>query len=224
MNILRAIWLLLRDTLEGFVEDNALSRGGSIAYFTLFSIAPVLLVVIAIAGLAYGQDAAEGAIVKQLSGLMGQDTATALQSMIEGAGRPREGMIASIVGLVVLVIAVTGVFGEVQSAMNQIWKASAASHSTLSRLVRARLVSLGLVVTAGFLLMVSRAASAALASLSNYLRGVFPTAEPLLNAVDILMSIVLINGLFAVMFKTLPDTDISWRDVGIGALASTTLF
>jgi hypothetical protein len=94
---LRAIWLLLRDTLEGFVEDNALSRGGSIAYFTLFSIAPVLLVVIAIAGLAYGRDAAEGAIVKQLSGLMGQDTATALQSMIESAGRPHEGVIASIV-------------------------------------------------------------------------------------------------------------------------------
>lgn len=223
MKIVRAIWLLLRDTIEGFVADDALSRGASIAYFTLFSIAPVLLVVVAIAGLAFGRDAAEGAIVTQLSGLMGRGAAQALQTMIESAARPRDGVIASVVGIVVLIVATTGVFGEVQAAMNRIWKAK-PDRSTLSRLVRARLVSLGLVVTAGFLLMVSLAISAALAGLSVYLRAAFPTAELALGVMDIVISALLIASLFAAMFKILPDTDIAWRDVGIGALASTLLF
>jgi membrane protein len=220
---IRLLWLLLRDTIEGFVADDALSRGASIAYFTLFSIAPVLLVVVAIAGLAFGREAAEGAIVTQLSGLMGHGAAEALQAMIESAARPRDGVIASIVGVAVLIVATTGVFGEVQAAMNRIWKAT-PDRSALSRLVRARLVSLGLVVTAGFLLMVSLAASAALASLSSYLRSVFPAAELALQATDIVMSALLIAGLFAAMFKVLPDVEIAWRDVGIGALASTILF
>ena len=223
MKIVRAIWLLLRDTIEGFVADDALSRGASIAYFTLFSIAPVLLVVVAIAGLAFGRDAAEGAIVTQLSGLMGRGAAQALQTMIESAARPRDGVIASVVGIVVLIVATTGVFGEVQAAMNRIWKAK-PDRSTLSRLVRARLVSLGLVVTAGFLLMVSLAISAALAGLSVYLRAAFPTAELALGVMDIVISALLIASLFAAMFKILPDTDIAWHDVGIGALASTILF
>ena len=223
MKIVRAIWLLLRDTIDGFVADDALSRGASIAYFTLFSIAPVLLVVVAIAGLAFGREAAEGAIVAQLSGLMGRGAAQALQAMIESAARPRDGMIASVVGVVVLIVATTGVFGEVQAAMNGIWKAT-PDRSTLSRLVRARLVSLGLVVTAGFLLMVSLAISAALSGLSAYLRAAFPAAELALGVMDIAISAVLIASLFAAMFKVLPDTEIAWRDVGIGALASTVLF
>lgn len=224
MRRIHAAWLLLGDTIDGFIADDALSRGASIAYFTLFSIAPVLLVVVAIAGLAFGQEAAEGAIVAQLSSLMGGDTAETLQTMIESAGRPREGVIASAVGVAVFIAATTGVFSEVQAAMNQIWKASPHHHSTLSRLVRARLVSLGLVVTAGFLLMVSLAASAALAGLSAYLHAVFPAAETALKAADILMSGLLIAGLFAAMFKVLPDTDVAWRDVGVGALVSTILF
>lgn len=224
MRRIRVGWLLLRDAVDGFIADDALSRGASIAYFTLFSIAPVLLVVVAIAGLAFGRQAAEGAIVAQLSGLMGRDTAETLQTMIESAARPREGVIASAVGIVVLIVATTGVFGEVQAAMNRIWKAAPGHHSTLSRLVRARLVSLGLVVTAGFLLMVSLAASAALAGLSAYLRAVFPAAETVLKTTDILMSGLLIAGLFAAMFKVLPDTEIAWRDVGVGALVSTVLF
>ena len=223
MKVVRAIWLLLRDTIEGFVADDALSRGASIAYFTLFSIAPVLLVVVAIAGLAFGREAAEGAIVTQLSGLMGHGAAQALQAMIESAARPRGGLIASIVGIVVLIVATTGVFGEVQAAMNRIWKAT-PDRSTLSRLVRARLVSLGLVVTAGFLLMVSLAVSAALAGLSAYLRAAFPSAELVLGAMDIGISALLIAGLFAAMFKVLPDAEIAWRDVAVGALASTILF
>lgn len=223
MKALSAAWLLIKDTLTGFIEDEGLSRGASIAYYTLFSIAPVLLVVVAIAGLAFGREAAEGAIVDQLSVLMGHETAEALQGMIESAAKPGEGAVATIVGIVVLIVAVSGVFGEVQSAMNAIWKAEPRT-SVFTRLVRARLVSMGLVVTCGFLLTVSLATSAALAALSTYLNYVFPQIQTVLNVFDLLMSAALIGGMFAAIFKVLPDTDIAWRDVAIGALASTILF
>jgi membrane protein len=224
MNALSPAWLLLKDTVTGFIDDEALSRGASIAYYTLFSIAPVLLVVVAIAGLAFGREAAEGAIVDQLSVMMGHQTAEALQGMIESAAKPREGTLATIVGIVVLIVATSGVFGEVQSAMNAIWKTKAPPHSTLTRLMRARLASLGLVVTCGFLLTVSLATSAALAALSTYLTYVFPDVQVVVNVFDVVMSAVLIGGMFAAMFKVLPDADIAWRDVAIGALTSTILF
>ena len=224
MKALSAAWLLLKDTVTGFIDDEALSRGAAIAYYTLFSIAPVLLVVVAIAGLVFGHDAAEGAIVDQLSAMMGHQTAVAVQGMIESAAKPREGTLATIIGIVVLIIATSGVFGEVQSAMNAIWKTEAPPNSTLTRLMRARLASLGLVVTCGFLLTVSLATSAALAALSTYLAYVFPDVQVVVNVFDLVMSAVLIGGMFAAMFKVLPDTDIAWRDVAIGALASTILF
>jgi membrane protein len=224
MKALSAVWHLLRDTFAGFVDDEALSWGASIAYYTLFSIAPVLLVVVAVAGLAFGHDAAEGAIVDQFSVLMGHQTAVALQGMVESAAKPREGTLATIIGMVVLFIAVSGVFGEVQAAMNAIWKAAPTRGSSFTRLLRARLVSLGLVVTAGFLLTVSLAASAALAAFSTYLSTVIPALQPVLAAVDVVLSASLVGGLFAAMFKVLPDVAIAWRDVAIGALASTILF
>jgi membrane protein len=224
MKALSAAWLLLKDTVTGFIDDEALSRGASIAYYTLFSIAPVLLVVIAIAGFAFGREAAEGAIVDQLSGLMGRQTANALQGMIESAAKPREGILATIGGTIVLIVATSGVFVEVQSAMNAIWKTPAQPHSTLTRLMRARLASMGLVATCGFLLTVSLAVSAALASLSAYLKHVFPAVQVVVSVFDVAISAVLIGGMFAAMFKVLPDTNIAWRDVAIGALAATILF
>src|SRR5215218_6196798 len=128
MQTLSAAWNLIKDTITGFIDDDALSRGASIAYYTLFSIAPVLLVVIAIAGLVFGREAAEGAIVDELSVMMGHQTAEALQGMIESAAKPREGTLATIGGIVVLIIATSGVFVEVQSAMNVIWKVKPPPH------------------------------------------------------------------------------------------------
>jgi membrane protein len=224
MNALSAAWHLLRDTLSDFIEDEALSWGASIAYYTLFSIAPVLLVVVAIAGLVFGREAAQGAIVDQFSVLMGHQTAETLQGMVESAAKPHEGTWATVIGVIVLFIAVSGVFGEVQSAMNAIWKAAPPEGSTITRLMRARLISMGLVVTAGFLLMVSLAASAGLAAFSTYLSIVFPALQPILAALDVVLSALLIGGLFAAMFKVLPDADIAWRDVAIGASATTILF
>ena len=217
------MWALLKATVEGFIADDALSRGASIAYYTLFALAPVLLVVIAVAGSVFGHEAAEGAIVAQLSGLMGRKTAEALQAMIESANQPREGLWATLIGVAVILVAASGVFGEVQSALNAIWKAKPQS-STVFRLVRARAASLGLVITFGFVLMVSLTASAALQALSGYLAGVFPARELAVQVVDFTISIGLMWGMFAVMYKVLPDTPVAWRDVAIGALATTGLF
>jgi membrane protein len=216
------IWQLLRLTGEGFIEDDDWSRGASIAYFTLFSVAPTLVVVIAVAGLAFGRDAAQGAIVEQLGGLMGRPTAQALQDMIRSAS-DSHGLLATIIGLVAILLATTGVFGEVQSSLNAVWKAK-SERSTMSRLMRARLASLGLVFAFGFVLMVSLAVSAALKALATYLHVVFPTLEAGLTVLDVTLSIVLIWALFAAMYKVLPDTPIAWHDVIVGALFATLLF
>ena len=216
-------WMLIKDTVNDFVNDNALSRGASIAYYTLFAIAPALLIIVAIAGLVFGHDAAQGAIVGQLGGLMGDATAKAIEGMISSADNRSAGVVASIVGVVALIVTATGVFGEVQSSMNAIWKVKPRS-STLSRLVRARLASLGLVLTSGFLLMVSLVLSAAREGMSKYLKGLFPGADLTLQVFDFLVSTALISAMFAAIYKILPDKPITWRDVAIGAVVTTLLF
>ncbi|MFN4018637.1 MAG: YihY/virulence factor BrkB family protein [Reyranella sp.] len=214
---------LLSATVEGFIDDDAFSRGASIAYFTLFSLTPVLLLVIAIAGLAFGPEAAQSAIVEQLSGLMGRNTAEATQAMIRSASDRMSGLVATLVGVVTIFVAASGVFGEVQAALNAIWKAK-SRRSTMSRLLRARLASFGLVITLGFVLMVSLALSAALSALASFLKHRFPLAELAVQTTDFVISMALISGMFAIMYKVLPDTPIRWRDVAVGALVATGLF
>jgi membrane protein len=162
-------WKLLKDTVLSFIEDEALSRGAAIAFYTVTSLAPILLIVIAIAGLAFGRDAAQNAIIGQLSGLMGSQAAEVLQSAIASASGASSGIIATIVGMMTLMITASGVFGELQSTLNAIWKAEPTGLTTVSRLIRARAASLGLVAALGFLLMVSLVVSAALTAFGNYL-------------------------------------------------------
>jgi membrane protein len=221
-------WELAKDTVRGFIADEALSHGASIAYYTMFAVAPVLLIIIAIAGLVFGQQAAEAAIVAQLSGLMGESTAKALEEIVHKVGDREGGIWATVVGVGALILTATGVFGEVQSALNVIWKAKDSKtkerRSTIGRLARARAASLGLVVTSGFLITVSLATSAALEALSGYLHGVFPGAEIVLTIVDFVISTALIGFMFAAIYKVLPDKPIAWRDVAIGALVTALLF
>jgi membrane protein len=219
---------LLKDTVQSFIADEALSRGASIAYYTLFAVAPVLLIIIAIAALVFGRESAQAAIVGQLSGLMGESTAKALEEIVRKVGDREGGAWATVIGIGALILTATGVFGEVQSALNAIWKAkhakTAARQSTLGRLARARAASLGLVVTSGFLITVSLATSAGLEALSGYLRGLFPGAELLLSGVDLVISTLLIGFMFAAIYKVLPDRAIAWRDVAIGGLVTAILF
>jgi membrane protein len=166
-------WQLLKDTVVSFIDDDALSRGAAIAFYTTTSMAPLLLIVIAIAGLAFGRDAARNAIISQLSGLMGAQTAEVLQSAVASVAGKSSGILATTVGIITLIATASGVFGEMQSALNAIWKVTPKG-TTVSRLIRARATSLGLVAALGFLLMVSLAMSAALAAFGDQLNDVLP--------------------------------------------------
>ncbi len=220
--MLGTIWTMLKETVNDYIEDSAQSRGAAIAYFTIFSIAPILIICIAIAGLAFGQEAAQGAIVGQLQGLMGQQGAEAVQAMIASAGNKSSGIWATIIGVGTLLITASGVFGEMQASLNLIWKAE--PKAGLSNIIKARAASLGLVATLGFLLLVSLVISAVLSALGTYLSGVLPGSEALLQVINFIISFALVSALFAAIYKILPDRQLSWRDVAVGAVATAFLF
>jgi membrane protein len=223
MSALSMAWRVAKDAVTGFFAHDDLSRGASIAYFTLFALVPVLLLVIAVAGAVFGREAAQGAIVGQLSGLMGVKTADALQDMIKSASQSSSGGIAAWMGIVAILLAASGVFGEVQAGLNQVWQAKPRT-TGLTRMMRVRLFSLSLVLILGFLLMVSLAVSAGLAAWSKYLADHFPAAAVLVQVLDFVTSGLLMTGMFAAIYKILPDTPIAWRDVVVGALITTGLF
>ena len=181
------------------------------------------MIVIAIAGLAFGHDAAQGAIVSQLSGMMGQQSAEVLQSAIQSASGKSAGLLASAVGVITLLITASGMFGEMQAALNVVWKAEPKG-GTVSRLVKARTASLGLVAALGFLLMVSLVASAALSALGSYIDSVLPFGKTVLAGLNFLISLTLMSVLFAAIYKVLPDKRLEWRDVIMGAVVTALLF
>lgn len=218
-----AVWKMLKDTVLGFINDEALSRGAAIAFYTVTSIAPVLLIVIAIAGLAFGRDAAQNAITEQLSGLMGQQTAEVLQTAVASAASKSSGVVATIIGIIILMVTASGVFGEMQTALNVIWKAKPEG-TTASRLIRARAASLGLVAALGFLLMVSLVVSTVLTAFGNYLDSILPFGQVILTVLNVVVSLVLISFLFAAIYKVLPDRDLEWGDVVVGAIVTAVLF
>jgi membrane protein len=217
------MWKLLKGTVLAFIDDEALSRGAAIAFYTVTSIAPVLLIVIAIAGLAFGRDAAQGAITTQLGGLMGQQTAELLQGAVASAAGKSSGILATIIGVITAMVTASGVFGEMQSALNAIWKAKPRG-TTVSRLIRARAASLGLVAALGFLLIVSLVVSAGLTAFGNYLNSILPFGKLILTVLNVVVSVTLISVLFAAIYKVLPDRHLEWRDVVVGAAVTTVLF
>jgi membrane protein len=221
--VFSAVWTILKETVLAFINDGALSRGAAIAFYTVTSIAPVLLIVIAIAGLAFGRDAAQNAITAQLSGLMGQQTAEVLQTAVASAAGKSSGILATIIGIGTLLVTASGVFGEMQTSLNAIWKAKPRG-TTVSRLIRARAASLGLVAAMGFLLMVSLVVSTALTAVGNYLDSILPFGKIVLTVLNGVLSILLISLLFAAVYKVLPDRNLKWSDVAVGAVVTAVLF
>ena len=218
----RSDWQLLSDSVQAFIADDALSRGASISFYTITSIGPVLFIVVAIAGMAFGEDAARGAIAAQLRDLMGRESADLVQTVVESAGKS-SGFFASLVGAITLLITASGVFGEMQSAMNMIWKAQPRG-TTISRLVRARAASLGLVAALGFLLLASLVISALLSAFGNHIDAVMPFGALIVHVLNFLISLTLISVLFGAIYKVLPDAELLWRDVLVGAVVTALLF
>jgi membrane protein len=218
-----AAWKMLKDTVLSFISDEALTQGAAIAFYTVTSLAPVLLIVIAIAGLVFGQDAAQNAIIAQFSDLMGRQAAEVLQSAVASASSRSSSIIATIVGFATLIVTASGVFGEMQAALNSIWKTKPQA-TTVSRLIRARAISLGLVAALGFLIIVSLVISAGLTAFGNYLDTVLPTGKLILPILNFVVSLVLLGALFGAIYKVLPDRRLQWNDVAIGALLTSGLF
>jgi len=216
---------LFKAAAVGWVDDYAQSMGAALAYYTMFSIAPLLLIVISIAGLVFGDDAARGEIFGQLEGMLGAPGALAVQGLLESVRQPAESVAATVFGVVLLLIGATSVFGELQDALDRIWRAPGrAGPSGLWALIRARLLSFGMILGIGFLLMVSLVASAALAALRKWWGPVVGDWAAAASIVELGTSFVLTTVVFAMIYKIMPRVRIDWRDVWIGAVATSLLF
>ena len=220
--MLKTLWLVTKRSADAFVEDGALSRGAAIAFYAVTSIGPVLLIVVAVAGLFFGEDAARGALMTKLSAAMGPQSAGFLQLAIGKASNHSSGILATIIGVVSLVITASGVFGEMQTALNAIWRTDPEG-TTVVRLIKARLTSLTLVVTLGFLLLVSLVIGAAIAAVGQALNNVMPFTETLLRLLNFTISLVFLAAIFAAIYKILPDRQLKWRDTIVGAFVTALL-
>jgi membrane protein len=220
-----ALWSMVKESVTAWIDDFAPSMGAAIAYYTAFSIAPLLIIVIAVAGFFFGADAASGYLYAQLGSLLGDEGAEAIRAMVETASNTDEGIIASGVSIVLLVIGATTVFAELQSDLDRIWKAPAMKKEEgLWALLRSRVLSLGLVVSIGFVMLVSLVLSAALAALGKWWGGLFDNVEWLFHILDFLVSLAVITVMFALMYKILPRVRIGWRDVWVGSVVTALLF
>lgn len=221
----RAGWGLLVKTFSSWLNDYAPSMGAALAYYTLFSMAPLLLIVVSVAGLVFGQDAARGEIEAQLRQLMGDGGAHAVQDLLASVRQPVEGTLATLIGLGLLFLGATTVFAELQDALDRIWHVPARQRASgWLALVRARLLSFGMIMAIGFLLIVSLVASAALAVLGRWVEPGFGGWYWLASLVSAAGAFALIFVMFALIYKVMPSVRVQWRDVWIGALFTALLF
>ena len=214
---------LIRHAFRDWQADSAPRLGAALSYYTLFSLAPLLIVAIGVAGLVFGQDAAQGRIVAELRGLVGPLGAEAVEELIKNSRRPEAGVLATMVGVATLFLGATGVFVELKSTLDLVWDVEPPSGG-LWGMVRSRLWAFALVLAVGFLLLVSLLVSAAIAATDTILASFVSEPSAILHAVNTALSLVVITVLFALIFKYLPDTEVLWSDVWIGAAFTSALF
>jgi len=221
----KSIFSMLKEAFKEWRDVEALQLGAALAYYTIFSLAPLLLVVIGIVGLVFGREAVQGQLVGQIQGLVGRDGAEAIQTMVANAGRNLSGGFwATVLAAATTLFGATGVFTQLQTSLNHIWGVKPKPGEGLKGLLRARAAAFGMLLGIGFLLLVSLVVSAALAAVGNYVLGLLPGAEVVLQALNFLVSFAVITLLFAMIFRFLPDVKIGWRDVWFGAVVTSLLF
>lgn len=220
----RTAWNILRDAASAWVEDNAFRLSAALAFYTLLSVAPLFVIVTAVAGLAFGQEAASGQLSAQLRGLVGEAGAEVMKTAVEKADRPTAGVIATVIGVVTLLFGASGVFGELQGALNTVWHAKPKPGRGVWGFVRDRFLSFGMVLAVGFLLLVTLVVSTALAALGGHLEGLVPGLAVLMGAANFAVSFLVVAALFALMFQFLPDVRIGWRFAWFGAAVTAALF
>ena len=216
---------LVKQTFKEWQEDKVPVLASSLAYYTIFSLAPLLIIVIGIMSLFFSQGEAQSQLVAQIQGLFGEDVAGTIRTMIENREQSGGNVLATVIGFLILIVGATGVFVQLQNALNQIWDVKPDPEGGgIMRIIKVRLLSLGMVLVIGFLLLVSLVLSAVLSALSGMLNGVLPGADWLWNVLNFVISFGVIAGVFALMFKFVPDAQVAWRDVFIGGAVTALLF
>jgi membrane protein len=215
---------LIKETYLRWSDDKVPRLGAALAYYTVFSIVPLLIIVIGIAGLVFGEEAAQTYIMAQVQSLVGPQSAEALEEMLKTANKPSYGYTATGIALVTLLVGASGVFAQLQDALNDIWKVEPKSGRGIVGLIKDRFLSFLAVLGTGFLLLVSLVVSAILSAAGKFVSGWLPAPEAVLHVVNLVVSFAVITVLFAMMFKFLPDARIEWNDVWIGAALTSLLF
>jgi membrane protein len=218
------LWQITRAAAKGWIDDNAPSMGAALAYYTLFSMAPLLLIAVSVAGLVFGAEAARGEILVQLQGLLGVAGALAVQQLLESVNRPAGGVAATLLGVVLMLIGATTVFAELQDALDRIWRAPTRARGGWWALLRARVLSFGLILGLGFLLVVSMLSSAALAALQKGWSTGLDSWQGALSVLNLTTGFVWVTVVFAMIYKIMPRVRIHWSDVWLGAVVTATFF
>ncbi len=220
----KTIWSLLSQTFSAWNEHEAPRLGAALAFYTILSLAPLAILVVGIVALIFGHSAAQNQLLAQVDSMVGHQGSEAVKGMIERAQKPASGMFASIIGVITLLLGASGVFGELRSALNEMWGVKPASEAGLWKTIKQRFFSFGMVLAVGFLLLISLVISAALAALGKFLGGFLAMPVFVLNAINFGVSLAAIAVLFALIFRYVPDTKIAWKGVWIGASVTALLF
>lgn len=218
-------WGLIKASLSSWLNDYAPSMGAALAYYTVFSLAPLIVIIISVAGLVFGADAVRGEVFGQIAGLMGAEPAKAVEDMLAAVSKPSTGVMGTVIGVAVLLIGATTVFGELQDALDRIWRAPVRQGSSgLWTLVRSRLLSFGMILGVAFLLTVSLVAGAAVAALGKWWGAWFAGWEVLAQIVNLVLGFALTTAVFALIYKVMPRVKVGWGDVWVGATVTALLF
>jgi membrane protein len=221
----KSLWKLLKTIVIKWLDDDPFQSAAALSYYTLFSLAPLLIISIAVAGFVFGHEAAHNQIVMTIQGLVGRESAEAVQAMIQSASnRPESGMLSSLIGGIVLLFGAGGVVGQLQTSLNAIWGVKAQSDSGVHEFIRRRFISFAMVLAVGFLLLVSLTISALISGAAQFMGGLIGEAALIAHVLDILLSFGFITLLFATIYKLLPDVEIQWNDVLTGAAMTSVLF
>lgn len=224
MGFLKTLVKVFIDSFNSWLAHQGASKGAALAFYALFSLAPILVLTIAVAGLFFGATAAEGQIIYQIQNLVGLNGAVAIQAILVAARDPVGGQIATIVAIGLLLIGATSVFTELKGSLDELWGVRKSELSPISILLRTRLLSFGLVLVLAFLLLISLVVSALLNFFEQYVGNVMSSSAQLFTTLTSLVSFGVITCLFAVIYKMLPDEPLSWRDVAIGSMFTACLF
>lgn len=224
MDKLKALFSLFKETFDEWNADNAPRLAAALSYYTIFSIAPFLIVVIAIAGAAFGQEAVQGSLDEQIQGVIGREGADMIQELVVNSRKPADNIIATVIGVATLLMGAGGVFGQLKGALNEVWDVVPQPGGSILNTIKERFLSFSMVLGVGFLLMVSLTLSTIITLVQHYVTGLLPGTEFVLQVVNFVVSFGIITVLFAMMFKVLPDAEVQWHDVWIGAAVTALLF